>query len=183
MVRVVGGHLGGRRLAVPPGDVVRPTSDRVRESIFDILESRFDLSGTVVADLFAGTGALGIEALSRGASQAIFVERHPLALAALRKNISALFGGSPPATVVGQAVEPWLEGGCGGRAGFDVVFADPPYSYSFGAWADLLSRLPSSLAVLETSSAVEELAGWEVLTRRRYGGTVVTLVRSTKPRD
>lgn len=173
-MRVVAGSLRGRRLIAPAGRVVRPTLDRVRESIFNMLESRFDLNGTSVVDLFAGTGALGIEAISRGASDAVFVENYPGALAALRTNLE-LVADRSRVSVVAQAVERWLDRNVGGGTSYDIAFADPPYA--FEGWADLLSRLPAELAVLESSTPPREMEDWELLTQRRYGGTVVTLVR------
>src|SRR3546814_6339977 len=91
-MRIVGGRLRGRRLAAPPGHATRPTTDRVRESLFNIIESRYRdrLTGGRVGDLYAGTGALGLEALSRGAAHAVFVEQAPAAWAVLQQNIAAL---------------------------------------------------------------------------------------------
>ena len=129
-VRVVAGELRGRRLVAPPGSTTRPTSDRVREATFNALGSLGAIEDAVVLDLFAGSGALGIEALSRGAAQCTFVERDRAALAALRANLDALparrrsghgaCGATPP-------VGPW-----------DLALLDPPYA--FDGWTDLLRR-------------------------------------------
>jgi 16S rRNA (guanine966-N2)-methyltransferase len=123
-MRVIGGSLGGRRLVAPPGASTRPTSDRVREALFSILG---DVRGLQVLDLFAGTGALGIEALSRGAERATFVEQARPALRALRRNLADL-GIEPRCTVLPMRLEQLG----GSRAlqpdAFDLAFADPPYA-------------------------------------------------------
>src|SRR5690348_13221449 len=99
-MRVVAGTAGGRRLRAPKGTTIRPTSDRVRESIFNSLQSMDAIEGAAVADLFAGTGALGIEALSRGAASAIFVDEDRAAAALIRDNLAATGLAGPAATVV-----------------------------------------------------------------------------------
>jgi 16S rRNA (guanine966-N2)-methyltransferase len=122
-VRVIAGRLGGRTLVAPAGSATRPTADRVREALFSVLAG---VEGNAVLDLFAGTGALGIEALSRGASHATFVESSRPALQALRRNLHALELGDVT-TVLPIPVErvlktpPW-------RAPFDLIFLDPPYA-------------------------------------------------------
>src|SRR6185295_18675776 len=127
-MRVVGGTAGGRRLHAPAGRALRPTSERVREAVFSSLESMGGLDGAAVLDLFAGTGALGIEALSRGASHAVFVDADSDALAAVRSNLEAT-GLTGSGHVVRSDVVKFLE-----RQNdvFDVAFADPPYE--FQAW-------------------------------------------------
>ena len=171
-MRVVGGAARGRRLTAPPGRQTRPTSDRVRESIFNILGSMGVVDGAVVADLFAGTGAMGIEALSRGAASAVFVDDDPAAVRVIRSNLeqTGLGGGH----VVRSDVLRWLA-----AAGpVDLAFCDPPYA--FDAWDDLLTRLDAAVVVVESDREVAPPAEWEVLKSRRYGGTVVTLVRRKK---
>ncbi len=123
MPRVIAGRLGGRTLVAPAGASTRPTSDRVREALFSILG---DLEGATVLDLFAGTGALGIEALSRGASHATFVENARPALRALAQNLETLGLGSK-ARVLTTSVERALSAMSWGPEAFDVVFLDPPY--------------------------------------------------------
>jgi 16S rRNA (guanine966-N2)-methyltransferase len=123
MPRVIAGRLGGRTLVAPAGAATRPTSDRVREALFSILG---DLEGTIVLDLFAGTGALGIEALSRGASHATFVESARPALRALRENLETL-GLTSQARTLPMSVERALSAMPWGADAFDVVFLDPPY--------------------------------------------------------
>jgi 16S rRNA (guanine966-N2)-methyltransferase len=185
---VIGGSLRGRRLLGPPGRSTRPTSDKVREAIFDSLASleasgsSRSLEGAVVLDLFAGTGALGLEALSRGASRAVFVESDPRVATVIRRNLSSLALGSERAEVVVADAFGYLRGRR--RPGeihedvaFDVAFCDPPYG--FERFGELLELLPSGLVVLESEAgalAKEPPEGWVVLRQRRYGGTLVTMV-------
>jgi 16S rRNA (guanine966-N2)-methyltransferase len=169
-MRVVGGSARGRRLQAPPGRTVRPTSDRAREAIFNSLTSLGVLEDAVVLDLFAGTGALGIEALSRGAARATFVERERTAVAAIRTNLDTL--GFEATVVAGDALHH------AGRVGaVDVAFVDPPYA--FDDWDALLERLDAQIAVLEADHAIDVTDGWRVLKVKRFGGTVVTLVQPT----
>ncbi len=128
MMRIVGGVWRGRRLAAPPGNGTRPTADRVRQSLFDMLSHApwagpDSVAGARVLDVFAGTGAFGLEALSRGAAAATFMESDPRALAALRANVAAL-GASSQSTIVAGDV---LRCPPGSRAG--LIFLDPPYGF------------------------------------------------------
>jgi len=165
-VRVVAGSARGRRLVAPKGDATRPTSDFVREAIFNSLASHFDLGAATALDLFAGTGALGIEALSRGASHATFVERDRAALTALRANLEAT-GFAALATVrPGDATRLDLPA-------VDVAFADPPYA--FDGWSALLERVDAAVFVLESDRAIDPPPDHELLKEKRYGTTVVTL--------
>jgi 16S rRNA (guanine966-N2)-methyltransferase len=169
-MRVVGGSARGRRLQAPQGRTVRPTSDRAREAIFNSLTSLGVLEGAAVLDLFAGTGALGIEALSRGAASATFVERDRDAVVAIRSNLDSL--GFDGRILTGDALVH------AGRVGpVDVVFVDPPYA--FDDWDELLGRLDAGVAVLEADHPIDVADGWRVLKVKRFGGTVVTLVQST----
>jgi len=129
-VRIVAGRLRGRRLEAPPGATTRPTADRVREALFSMLASRIGtFEGLRVADLFAGSGALGLEALSRGAACATFVESDPAAAAAVRANAAALGLGESVRVLAGSALSlPAAEP-------FDLVFADPPYASGSGSAA------------------------------------------------
>jgi 16S rRNA (guanine966-N2)-methyltransferase len=181
-MRVVGGVAGGRRLRAPAGRSIRPTGDRVREAVFNVLTSLRAVEGATVVDLFAGTGALGIEALSRGAAHVTFVDRDPAAAATIRDNLAAVGLAGAPTEVVRADVLAWLRQGRPGRpAGgsadqaFDLALCDPPYDFS--AWERLLNALSADLAVLESSGPLEAPAGWMVRTTKRYGGTVVTLVQ------
>jgi 16S rRNA (guanine966-N2)-methyltransferase len=148
---------------------VRPTSDRVRESIFDILGSRGGVDGLTVVDLFCGSGALGLEALSRGAVSATFVDQDAGALDAVRTNLESVGLGDEPITIVRAALPGWLAG----APSFDLALCDPPYS--FESWPELLSLLQADTAVLESAAAVELPEGWVVARERRYGGTLVTV--------
>lgn len=189
-MRVVAGAARGRKLTAPPGAVTRPTPDRVREAVFNSLHSLGVLPGCRVLDLYAGTGAMGIEALSRGAASAVFVERDPEALAALRANLAAT-GLEDRAAVVAAdvddclrapnrflAVDPGGRPGSGG-AGFDLAVVDPPYG--FDGWAELLPRLPAAVVVIESNREVEAPGPLRVHRRRRYGSTVVTIASTTRP--
>ncbi len=189
-MRVVAGLAGGRRLRAPAGRRVRPTSERVREALFNSLGSLDVLPGAAVIDLFAGTGALGIEALSRGAASAVFVDADPQAVGAVRDNLAAT-GFADRATVLqadvfrflsderpGRGVAPADGGPADGGPGatvFDIAFADPPYA--FAGWDRLLAVAPGRLLALEARSHVDLGPGWDRLRSRRYGDTVVTLAR------
>jgi len=175
-MRVIGGEYRGRRLNAPVGDHVRPTSDRVREAIFDILFSLGGVDGLKVADLFAGTGALGIEALSRGAASVTFVDRDPHSVTAIRANLvstgMADAEAKGVADVVCADVDSWV---ASTGSHFDIVLCDPPYDFT--AWEPLVARLPGDLAVLESGAELPSLESWDVLRSRRYGGTIVTVAR------
>lgn len=173
-VRVVAGSARGRPLAAPPGSATRPTSDRVREAVFNALFSlRVDgwggVEGASVVDLFAGSGAYGIEALSRGASRATFVESDRSAAAVIQANLAST--GLGPGQVVRRDVTAWL---AASPAEFDLVFCDPPYR--FDGWDELLAAVPGRLVVAESDRPVGARPGWDVLRSRRYGGTVVDLL-------
>jgi 16S rRNA (guanine966-N2)-methyltransferase len=173
-MRVIGGELRGRRLESPPGDTARPTSDRVREAVFNILTSLGAVDGSTVLDLFAGTGALGIEALSRGATHATFVERDPKLLAPLRRNLDSL-GLDDDATVVTGDAGRYARDAVSTGQRFDLAFLDPPYA--FDAWDDLLADLPAALVVIESDRPITTSEAWGVLREKRYGGTLVTVAR------
>jgi 16S rRNA (guanine966-N2)-methyltransferase len=171
-MRVVAGTARGRRLEAPPGDGTRPTADRVREATFNALGSLGVLEGSVL-DLFAGSGALGIEALSRGASTATFVDTDGRALATVRANLAAT-GLDDRATVVRSDALRFLAR----RPGpFDLVLLDPPYSFADEEWARLLGALGPGVVVLESDRDVPVEAPWTVLRTKRYGGTVVAIAR------
>ena len=172
-MRVVGGTARGRRLVAPPGDRTRPTTDRVREAVFNALWSRDVLDGATVVDLFAGSGALGVEALSRGASRATFVDRDPAARRAIARNLEAC-GLADRAEVVGAPVERFLAGvarPAGEQPAFDLAFADPPYA--FGDWPGLLAARPAKFLVAESGGPVEAPPGWELVRSSRYGAAWV----------
>lgn len=180
MTRIIGGVAGGRRLAVPPRGT-RPTTDRVRESLFNILAARRDLTGLAVLDLYAGSGALGLEALSRGAATAVFVESDPRAAAVIARNIETL--GLRGATLRRGAVAGVVAGGTASPV--DLVLADPPYELDAAEVGAVLSGLtahgwvrPETVAVVEravTSPALTWPAGWSPWPERVYGDTRLEL--------
>lgn len=176
-VRVIAGSSRGRRLPARLPGSVRPTSDRVREAIFDVLGSMGGVEGATVLDLFCGSGALGLEALSRGAAHVTFVDHDTAALAAVRTNLAATGLAGSDVSLVRAELPGWL--GRAPRA--DLALCDPPYAFS--DWDTLLSALRSEVAVLESSGPIEPPGGWMVARSRRYGGTLVTVVRmSDAPR-
>ena len=168
-MRVVAGQARGRRLVSPRGSDTRPTSDRAREAIFNALRSVDAISGARVADLFAGSGALGIEALSRGAASCVFVERDPAALAVIEENLERT--GVAGATVVRADVMRWV---AGRMPPLDLVLADPPYA--FEEWPALLDAIAAPLVVTESDREIDPGTAWLITRSKRYGGTVVTFV-------
>jgi len=170
---VVAGSLRGRRLRAPDGSDTRPTSDRVREATFNALSSLDLLRDADVLDLFAGSGALGIEALSRGAARATFVEQGRPALHVLRANLAEL-DLEHRATVVPMDVLRFVSRP---RSPFDVALADPPYAFT--AWPQLLEAVPARFIVAESSAELdlaEAAVPWERVRSKRYGRTVVTFL-------
>ena len=177
-MRVIGGRSRGRRLAAKLPKSVRPTSDRVRESIFDILGSQGGVEGLRVLDLFCGSGALGVEALSRGAASATFVDLDPDALDAVRENLTAVGLDDADATLVRAALPGWLRTGIGNQNpgtghAYDLALCDPPYDFS--DWPALLEALDSATVVMESSSPIARPDTWVVARERRYGGTLITV--------
>jgi len=169
-VRVVAGTARGRRLAAPAGSATRPTSDRVREAVFNALASARLIEDATVLDLFAGTGALGIEALSRGAAHATFVERDRAALAVVASNLEAT-GLRDRATLVHDGAERVL---AGASSPVDLALVDPPYAYD--RWAELLDLLRARFVVVESDRTMQFGSRWRVVREKRYGGTVVTFL-------
>ncbi len=178
MTRVIAGSAGGRRLAVPPGQGTRPTSDRAREGLFSSWRSlRGTLAGARVLDLFGGSGAVGLEALSRGAGYVLFAEADPRAARVLRENVRAL--GLPGAEVRPGRAEKLIAGPVPGAGRFDLVFLDPPYAVGDDAVREILLTLrarhwlaPAALATVERSTRGGEFGwpdGFEPLRARRYG--------------
>lgn len=157
---------------------MRPTSDRVREAIFDVLGSLGGVADMKVADLFAGTGALGIEALSRGAAHVTLVDSDKTAADTMAINLVTT-GLYARATVVQADVLSWLR--LNPDTAFDVVFADPPYD--FDAWPDLLAGLRTGFAILESDREIDLGNAFEVVKIKRYGGTVVAIAQSTSRTD
>lgn len=177
-MRVIAGSARGRRIVAPPGFDVRPTSDRVRQATFNALVHRGAVEEARVLDLFAGSGSLGIEALSRGAGHVTFVESNRVAHACILDNIDHL-GFAAQATVLRSDAPRWV---AAVRDQVDLVFADPPYS--FDEWKPLLAALHPMLAhdalvVMETGSVPEIGEEWTIVRQQRYGATVVTLLART----
>jgi 16S rRNA (guanine966-N2)-methyltransferase len=172
-VRVIGGRSRGRRLSARLPATVRPTADRVREAVFDILGSMGGVQDFHVLDLYCGSGAYGVEALSRGAASATFVDSDSAALDAVRANLAAVGLAGEPATLVRADVATWLEK----TSHFDLAFCDPPYV--FGDWDRLFTHLQADVAVLESKEEIPVPDGWLLARARRYGGTLVTVVRQT----
>lgn len=176
-MRVIAGELRGRRLESPPGMTARPATDRVREAIFGALGSLGVVAGADVLDLFGGSGALGIEALSRGAARATFVERDREVRKVLARNVDLLGLGDRAAVVAGDAGRFLFEAG---DRHFDLAFLDPPYA--FDAWAELLEQVPASLVVARSNRPIPFPPAWGVLRERRYGDTLVVIAeRSVEP--
>lgn len=181
-MRVVGGAYGGRRLGAPPGRETRPTSDRVREALFSILEARGAgetgaLAGARVLDLFAGSGALGIEALSRGAASVVFVDRAPAAVEAVRANLASLRLDAPVHRR--DALAALRDAAVRGDA-YDLVFLDPPYRPAAGLAAQLCEALPAVLApgarvVVESDRRAPLALRLAVHDERRYGDTLIRI--------
>jgi 16S rRNA (guanine966-N2)-methyltransferase len=176
-MRVVAGQYRGRRLTAPRGTDVRPTSDRVREAVFSILG---DISGLRVLDLFAGSGALAIEALSRGAASATLVENGRAALEAIRANLAPLQDAD--ADVVGADAVVWL----GGKRGpYDLVFLDPPYSEAGKLAGPLSQKLPAALSpnaliVSESDKRDPLVLDFPLEDERAYGHTRIAIHRAAR---
>jgi len=181
-MRVIAGSQRGRRLLAVSGPEVRPTADRVKEALFSIVESRFPIRGSVVLDLFAGTGSMGIEALSRGAERCVFVEQSRRALPVLEANLAAC-GFAERAVVQAVSVRRALRGLAEEEACFDGVFLDPPYRKGLAqttlaslAGSPLLAPRGWVMAEVGVDDPLPESFASLRLTRtRRYGKTVLFL--------
>ncbi|MGK2957186.1 MAG: 16S rRNA (guanine(966)-N(2))-methyltransferase RsmD [Acidimicrobiales bacterium] len=170
-MRVVAGTAKGRRLTAPAGSGTRPTSDRVREATFNALGSLGVVEDASVLDAFAGSGALGIEALSRGASHATFLDNDPKAIAVVRGNIDAI-GFRDVATIVKDKVAHFLTNSA---LQFDIAFFDPPYATTDEEWAVLLAQVEATTLVLEANREIEIPERLQLHRVGRYGDTVVTI--------
>jgi 16S rRNA (guanine966-N2)-methyltransferase len=180
-LRIVSGRWGGRVLATPAGRDHRPTQERVREALFSRLQGR--LTGATVVDLFAGCGALGFEALSRGAARAVFVECARPALAALQANVEALQAPAVTRIVAGDVFE-FLAGRYGRVGDVGALFADPPYETAAREFAQRVATCPAldwrrgALLVIETSTREQQPdppLGWRRWAGRDHGETRVTI--------
>ena len=172
-MRIVAGRYGGRRLRAPAGTTTRPTADRVREAVFSILG---DVSGLRVLDLFAGSGALGIESVSRGAAEAVFVDNSPRAVAAVKANLEAL---GLEAKVHRRTALAFLDG-VSGEETFDLIFCDPPYDAAGRLAGPLAERLPAILSenariVTESDKRSPLLLPLPLLRERTYGDTRIAV--------
>lgn len=167
-MRVISGSAGGRKLVVPDGTLTRPTADRVKEAIFNSLFSLDVLDGASVLDLFAGSGSLGIEALSRGASHTTFVETDRDALRAIRSNLDTLGLDADATVIAGDGLAHLTR-----EHRFDLVLLDPPYG--FDHWDELLALVHDAVVVIESDREIDLPDGWSTHRERRYGSTVVTL--------
>ena len=195
-MRITGGQFGGRNLKVPKTDAIRPTQDRVREALFNILAP--EIAGADFLDLFAGCGAVGIEALSRGAKSVTFVEKERRHVAVLKENLAAVLGqlghlgrqesAELPVQVVAADCYRFVAGYSG--PGFSIAFADPPYALGEErGYAQTLAALAErgvvrqgGLFVAEMTAVqrAEETPGWELLRDRTYGKTRLCIWRRTK---
>jgi 16S rRNA (guanine966-N2)-methyltransferase len=183
-MRVVGGDFRGRPLATPRTHEIRPTTDRTREAVFNVLAHRFPdkLEGARVLDLFAGTGALGLEALSRGAGYAVFIEESAEGRGLIRSNVEA-FGLTGKTKIFRRDAA--VLGEAGTLAPFGLVFADPPYGKGLGERALQSARkggwlAPGALCVVEESASVsfEPGAGFLIVDERSYGETVIRFIET-----
>ncbi len=173
-MRVIAGSHRGRTLRAPRGQETRPTSDRVREALFSILG---EISGLTVLDLFAGSGALAIEALSRGASQATLVDRSPAAIETIRRNLETL--GIDAEVVRGDALA-WCEQAKRRARQYDLVFLDPPYRHGSPLGTQLTAALtgaitPGARVVAESDRRQPLGLGLPLLDERRYGDTLIQI--------
>ena len=174
VVRVTGGQLGGRRLVAPRGERTRPTSDRVREALFQILGP---LDGETVLDLYAGSGALGIEALSRGAAEATFVDSAPAALTAVRRNLEAL---DLAAEVRRADARAFLRTARAAQRFYSLVLLDPPYRLASGLGRELSPLLgavlaPEARVVTESDRRSPLELDLPLTDERRYGDTIIRI--------
>lgn len=178
-MRIIAGEHGGRRLVAPKGDRTRPTSDRAREGMFSTLQSLLDLDGAKVLDLYAGSGALSLEALSRGAGEATMVENDPAAVAALTKNVALL---DAAATVVAGDVSEFLRAD---PVSYDLVVLDAPYETDVDPVLALLEPwlAPAAVVVVErrTRGPHPQAPEWLLPERsRRYGEATLWYFRAAK---
>ena len=178
-MRLTGGALGGRRLVAPRGERTRPTSDRVREALFNILTHAYGdpITGARVLDLFAGTGALGLEALSRGATEATFVDAAPAAVHAVRRNLEAL---DLRGEVRRADARAFLRNAQSRGRSYDLILLDPPYRLAAGLGRELSEAVPpvlkaSGRVVVESDRRSPLELELPLLDERRYGDTTIRI--------
>ncbi|MHB0975896.1 MAG: 16S rRNA (guanine(966)-N(2))-methyltransferase RsmD [Candidatus Aquicultorales bacterium] len=187
-MRIIAGSAKGRKLKTPKTSAIRPTSDRVREALFNIIGAA--VVDARVLDLFAGTGALGIEALSRGAREAVFVDEDRSAVKLIADNLE-LAGFAGRATVVRERVESFLERQGGLTSPFNLIFLDPPYRMSVTALSNICGKAASGfleaggLMIFEhdAKTADPEVTGVILISSKRYGDTAVAIYRKEDARD
>jgi 16S rRNA (guanine966-N2)-methyltransferase len=172
-MRVIAGKFKGRILRVPKQALTRPTTDRAREGIFNSLNSDGGIEGATVLDLFAGSGSLGIEALSRGAASVTFVDHDKDALETIRKNLEQIHATN--FNLHKSEIKSFVLG----MNHFDVIFLDPPFALSDEEWSDILASLKTDLIVAESNRDISELLppSHPVQKLRRYGDSVVIFAR------
>ena len=185
-MRITGGEFGGRNLQVPKSDAIRPTQDRVREALFSMLQT--EVPGADFLDLFAGTGSVGLEALSRGARRVTFVEADARHLTTLRANLGSVGAKSGIGDMVRADVYRWIARYAG--PGFSIAFADPPYALGEEkGYAAVLATLadrgvvrPGGLFIAEMTAVqrAEETPGWDLLRDRTYGKTRLCVWRRSE---
>ncbi len=181
-MRIAGGEFRGRVLAAPKGLDVRPTQDRVREALFSMLQG--EIRGARFLDLFAGSGGVGLEALSRGAESVTFVESSPRSFACIARNIATLKVESRCRTIRAD-VYAWINGAGAGE--FDIAYADPPYAEGAArGYADMLARLAANgivrpgglfIAEMRQSQTPDSSEGWDLCRDRSYGQTRIAVYR------
>ena len=172
-MRIVAGKAGGIRLSAPKGIDIRPTSDRAKEAVFNSLHSRSVIEGAEVLDLFAGTGALGIEALSRGAKKATFVDKSSESLELIKENLKKS-GFEKTSEIVKEDSLKWLQKS---SKSLDLVLLDPPYS--FKNWSKLLDAIlqkQPGIVVIESNREIDPGPNWHVDSIRQYGSSVVVVI-------
>ena len=184
--RIIAGSFRGRRLLVPASGV-RPTKDRVKAAVFSALDARGLLIDAVVLDAFAGSGALGIEAVSRGAAHATLVELDRAALVSLRTNVKTIGGPGAPFVVSASDVRTLCRSG---RSTFDVVFCDPPYDWAVedvdALLVDICHAAPGGTVVIERGRrgpGITPPDGWTVMWERSFGDTLVVFIQSVATVD
>lgn len=178
-MRVVAGSLRGRAIVAPEGDATRPTTDRAREAMFNALDSLGALDDATVLDVYAGSGALGIEALSRGARHCTFVERDKRALDAVRTNVTKLGLSDRTRVVAGDAFTSVVA-----QRNIDLLLADPPYG--FADWDRFFTTIEpvvvdDAVVVVESDREMNERDGWDIIRAKRYGRAWVTFLRPNRP--